>query len=161
MLDGGPDLLDDDTRAFLLGPVSALLGTADARGVPDVARIGGFAPVDRTTMRLIVGADATEARANAAEAGAAVSVLITDITTYRSWQWKGSVVAWHQRTPGDLALLHDHVERFAAAAPSIGLDAAGIRRIFPTEVVALVVSFDALFDQTPGPSAGRRIGATP
>ena len=138
---GGRALIDDDVRSFLRGPVSAILGTADDLLVPDLSRIGGLVPLDDASMRVLIAADAVEARANAAEAGRAVSVLVTDIVSYRSLQWKGTLVSWHDRTPGDLTVLHDHVERFAAAAPSVGIDPVVVRRIFPTDVVALVVTF--------------------
>jgi hypothetical protein len=157
MTGGGPALIDDDLRTFLRGPVSAILATADALLVPDVTRIGGVMPLDGASMRILIGDGATEARANAAEPGAALSVLITDIVTYRSMQWKGTVVSWHERTPGDLTVLHDHIERFVEAAPTVGIDPVAVRRTFPTEVVALVVAFDELFDQTPGPGAGRKV----
>jgi hypothetical protein len=157
---GGSRLIDDEVRVFLEGPVSAMLGTADGLLVADVTRIAGLLALDDASMRILVAANATVARANAAEPGAAVAVLATDITNYRSLQWKGTVVAWHEPTPGDLTLLDDHVERFLAAATTVGLDAASARRCFPSQVVALEVAFDALFDQTPGPAAGRRIEQT-
>ncbi|CAN5715359.1 hypothetical protein BH10ACT1_BH10ACT1_05600 [soil metagenome] len=157
MPNGGRRLIDAEVCTFLQGPVSAMLGTVDGLLVADVTRIGGLVPLDDGSMRVLVAANATVARTNAAEPGSAVSVLVTDITDYRSLQWKGTVVEWGQPTPGDRTLLHDHVERFLAAAPDLGLDVEGARRSFPTEVVALEVTFDALFDQTPGPAAGRRI----
>lgn len=159
---GGTRLIDDEVRVFLQGPVSAMLGTADGLHVADVTRIAGvLASDDQASMRVLVAANATVARANAAEPGDAVALLVTDITNYRSLQWKGTVVAWHEPTPGDLTLLDGHVERFLAAAPTVGLDATKARRCFPSDVVALEVAVNALFDQTPGPDAGRRIEQTP
>jgi hypothetical protein len=158
---GGSRLIDDELRVFLNGPISAMLGTADGLLVADATRIAGLVASGDASMRVLVAANATVARANAVEPGAAVAVLVTDITNYRSLQWKGTVVAWDEPTPGDLTLLDGHVERFLAAAPTVGLDATSARRCFPTQVVALEVALDALFDQTPGPAAGRRIEQAP
>jgi hypothetical protein len=73
---------------------------------------------------------------------------------------KGTVVTGpHERTAGDMALLHHHVEAFCAASPSVGIDPSTARRLFPDEVVAIVLDVVALYDQTPGPEAGRQIAS--
>jgi hypothetical protein len=154
-----PDLIDDDLRAFLHGPVSAILATADELHVPDATRIAGVAALDGRRLRVLISTEATAARANAAAPGSAVAVLVTDITTYRSVQWKGVVESWHERTPGDLALVHRHVGAFAGASAVVGMDPVRAPLMFPREVVAVVLRVDEAFDQTPGPGAGRRMEA--
>src|ERR1700760_2273754 len=93
--------IDDDLLSFLRGPISAFLGTADAMGMADATRVGGITGVDGNHLRVLIAGDARAARANAS-VGAKVSVIATDITTYRSVQWKGRVVeVAGSRTPGD------------------------------------------------------------
>jgi hypothetical protein len=150
-------LLDDDAREFFAGPVSVILGTADRLNTPDATRVVGIAPITDRRARVLISSEAREAHANAA-LGARASVLVTDITNYRSLQWKGRVVqACEPRTPGDLALMHRHIDTFAAAAPTVGISPRVIDRLFPNDVVALEIEFDAKFDQTPGAGAGRRV----
>ncbi|MCU1483741.1 MAG: hypothetical protein JWN67_487 [Actinomycetia bacterium] len=150
-------LIDAELTRFIKGPVSAMLGTVDATSVPDATRVAGIAPLDGDRFRLLISTEAATACANA-RVGARVSVLVTDITTYRSVQWKGEVVeASGPRTTGDLALLHHHVDTFAGSAHVVGIDPALSDRLFPVDVVALVVHVDDLYDQTPGPGAGRRL----
>jgi hypothetical protein len=139
--------------AFIQGPVSAFLSTVDAAGVADATRISGLLAVDRFHLRVLIAADATTALANAT-AGARVAVLVTDITDYRSVQWKAGLT----RTPGDVALADHHVRRFADASPIVGLDPRHADRLFPEHVVPLVLALHESFDQTPGPRAGARIG---
>jgi hypothetical protein len=75
--------------------------------------------------------------------------------------FKGTVVeAGAERSSGDLVLVDHHVKAFVEAAPGVGLDRAQASNLFAVEVVPLVIEVDALFDQTPGPAAGRRIDAT-
>jgi len=158
---GAPSLIDAEWTRFLRGPVSAMLGTADTMAVPDATRLAGVAVLDGRRLRVLLAADARTARANAV-AGARVAVLVTDITTYRSVQWKGRVVsATEERTPGDLALVHGHVEAFGKAGPRVGIAAEMIAGLFPREVVPLLVEVDAVYDQTPGPHAGQSISARP
>jgi hypothetical protein len=150
-------LIDEELAGFIRGPVSAMLGTADAMAVPDATRLAGVAKLDGRRFRVLISTDARTARANAF-IGARVAVLVTDITTYRSVQWKGRVVsAGEERTPGDLALFHRHVEAFGEASPRVGIPQPMIAGLFPRRVVPLEVEVDALYDQTPGPAAGRRI----
>ena len=154
----GEKLIDEELARFIRGPVSAMLGTADAMAVPDATRLAGVAELDGRRLRVLISTDARTARANAV-VGARVAVLVTDITSYRSVQWKGRVVsAGQERTPGDVALFHRHVEAFGEASPRVGIPQQMIAGLFPRQVVPLVVEVDAVYDQTPGPDAGRRIG---
>ena len=150
-------MLDAEVVRFLTGPVSAMLGTSDALAVPDVTRVAGVVAVDDHHLRVLIAAAAGTARANAV-VGARAAVIATDITTYRSLQWKGRVVAaGGERTPGDLAVLHRHVDTFVGASHRVGIAPELADRFFPLEVVPIVVAVDELYDQTPGPGAGRRI----
>lgn len=154
---GRAPVIDADLAAHLQGPVSALLATTDATAVPDATRISGLVALDGHRLRVLIAADATTARANAVP-GARVAALVTNIVTYRSIQMKGTVlIASPARTPGDLALVHHHVSSFVEASPDVGIDPAIADRFFAIEVVPLVLEVDTLFDQTPGPGAGRRI----
>ena len=117
-----PNLIDDDLTAFFRGPVSAILGSVDHLNVPDATRVAGLAALNGRRLRILIAADARTARANT-EPGARVAVLVTDITNYRSIQLKGRVVTGpHERTAGDIALVHHHVETFCEASPKVGID---------------------------------------
>jgi hypothetical protein len=152
-------LVDDELRRFIHGPVSAFLGTADSLQVPDCTRIAGLAAIGGSRFRILIAPQARTALANAVP-GARAAIVVTDITTYRSMQWKGRVVAaGEERTPGDLALLHGHVEAFRARSQEVGITPSLVPRLFPVEVVPLTIEVDALYDQTPGPGAGRRLVA--
>ena len=152
-------LIDEELVRHLQGPVSAFLGTTDATSVPDATRVNGLAALDGRRLRVLIAADATAARANATP-GSRVAVLVTDITTYRSVQLKGTVqIASPARTPGDVAVVHHHVSTFTGASDSVGMDSRLAPNLFALDVVPLVVEVDELYDQTPGPGAGRRVGA--
>lgn len=154
----GTVLIDDELVAFLRGPVSSMLGTADAQRVPDAARIAGLAVVDGQRLRVLIDSEAHRTRANAV-VGARVAVSATHIVSYRSVMWKGVVEAAEPvRTPGDLALVDRHIGAFASRSPEVGIPADVAARIFPEEVVPLVIRVDQQFDQTPGPGAGRQVG---
>ena len=70
---------------------------------------------------------------------------------------RGEILRHAERTAGDIALMHRHVEAFCGASAQVGIDPRTAPNLFPDEVVALVLEADTMFDQTPGPHAGRRI----
>ena len=157
MAGGARGPIDDELAAFVQRGVSAMLATVDDTSFPDATRVNGVAALDDRRLRILVAADATAARANAVD-GARVAVLVTELVSYRSIQFKGVVLdAAPARTPGDLGLADHHLASFVAAAPHVGIEPAKAAQFFATELVPIVVGVESLFDQTPGPGAGRRI----
>jgi hypothetical protein len=154
----GPIMIDAEMAAFVRGPVSAFLGTADAMGTPDATRVVGLAPIGGDRLRVLISERAITARRNA-RPGAKIAVIVTNITSYRSIQWKGTVESGEEtRSPGDAALIDHHVRAFRDASSVVGLDPDDVWRMFPRDAVPLVVAVEATFDQTPGARAGIRIG---
>ena len=150
--------LDEDMRGFFDGPVSVMLATADRLNTPDATRVAGLAPATGGRVRVLISTEARAAHVNVV-AGAGVSVLVTNVTNYRSIQFKGTVIeGCSARTPGDLALMDRHIDAFRKAAPVIGISDAAATGIFPADVVALELEFDEVYNQTPGVGAGRKIG---
>ena len=150
-------MFDVETRAFLQRPVAIILGSADQLNTPDAARSSGIAVLDDRRLRVVFAADATTARANAVP-GARVSLLVTDITTYESIQWKGTVITGpSSRTTGDLALTHAYLDSFRIGLEQNGMAAELLRRLFSLDTVAIEVEVDEQYDQTPGVDAGRKV----
>ena len=133
-----------------------MLGSADQLNTPDAVRSSGIAVLDDRRLRVVFPADAATARANAVP-GARVSVLVTDITNYRSIQWKGTVTAGASpRTTGDLALTHAHLDAFRIGLQANGMTNDLLRRLCSLDTVAIEVEVDEEYDQTPGVDAGRK-----
>ena len=98
-------MLDDAARALLKQSVSIIFGSVDEMNTPEATRASGAAVLDDHRLRVLIAADATESRSNAVQ-GARVSVLVTDVNTYQSVQWKGRVLhdplaAYCRRHRGD------------------------------------------------------------
>jgi hypothetical protein len=158
MENGTEALIDDDLVAFLRGPTSAFLGSADAMGTPDATRIVGMTAIGEARLRILISAQAETARRNAV-VGARVAVLVTDITSYRSVQWKGRVVAVEARSPGDTVLIDQHISAFRGSSEKVGISAAEVWKLFAIDGVPLTVEVEESWDQTPGPHAGHSIQA--
>lgn len=150
-------MLDDGTRALLKQPVSIIFASVDELNTPDATRASGAAVLDDHRLRVLIAADATAARANSGE-GSTVSVLVTNVHTYQSVQWKGRVLHGPSpRTAGDIALTHDYATRFRDGLLANGMSADQVLRLCSLDTVAVEVDVHEQYDQTPGVGAGRRV----
>ena len=73
-------------------------------------------------------------------------------------QLKGVAVVLGVPGAGDLERVERHVRAFRANAERVGVPQAVAERIFDGSTLVLIsVAIDEGFDQTPGPTAGRRL----
>jgi hypothetical protein len=148
-------VIDPALAAFAEGDSAQTIGTADGSRAPTIGRAWGLRVRDGHLVRALVGADAATA-ANL-EPGGRIAVLLVDIATYRSVQLKGSIVSVEAPTPSDRDVHDRYVDEFEAALRAADrhtrLDA-----VLPVELLAVTIDADAVFDQTPGPGAGRPLG---
>jgi hypothetical protein len=154
----GPLTLDDEMATFLESGVAALAATADSEQVPDSTRVWGCSVQPGSQrLRILVSAAAEETLYNLATTGR-IAACFTDVVAYRSVQIKGRVL----ELPGkaglsDVALFKRYQDRFFSSIEQVGLGydmACGFR---PEAVLPVVIDVRTIFDQTPGPSAGRSL----
>jgi hypothetical protein len=151
-------VLDPDVIEFIHGGVAVGVSTRDEDLRPEFAR--GWGPevsADGRSMRLCVAAAGTRVRANL-ERNGALAVGFSPPTIARAVQVKGVATWVGEPEAADLERVERHVGSFVAEAERIGAPAELSRRMFVgTGLVAVGFSIDEVFDQTPGPMAGRRL----
>jgi hypothetical protein len=153
-------LLDDDLAAFLEGDTAQCVATVAADGEPTVGRAWGL-QVERNASRVraVVGADVvTVANLTARTPPSRVALTASDVRTYRTVQLKGTCLAVEPATARDRDVHDRYRHEFAAAIRAVGATTP-LEAVWPDTIVAVVLAVDALFDQTPGPGAGRPVGA--
>ena len=92
------------------------------------------------------------------ERNGAVAVGFSPPTIARAVQVKGVATRVGEPEAADLERVERHVRSFVAEAERIGAPAELSQRMFVREgLVAVDFSIDEVFDQTPGPTAGRRL----
>jgi hypothetical protein len=145
--------------AELLESGPAILGAAaDAALVPSAFRVWG-AWFEGDNLRALTSVDVL--RTIGEQPGSPrMALLITDITTFRSVQVKGTTrMPPAPPTPDDVDILRRYHDRFTEQLAKIGHPPLLADRLRPVSVVAIVIAVDAVFDQTPGPDAGIAVGA--
>lgn len=155
-------MLDSSTITFLHGGCGLLVGTVDEAGVPHAARGQGVTVVseDPLRLRLLIDVDDTRTRSNVGS-GSMVAICSADVPTLTSLQLKGRVLAVEAATDTDVAKHRQYATDFIHDIHRTDGDPLEmLRRWAYRSVMAMVVEIDESFDQTPGPSAGRRVDVT-
>ena len=152
-------VLDPAVVEFIQGGVAVGVATRDADLRPEFAR--GWGPevsADRRSLRVCVSApEGSRMRANL-EGNGAVAVGFSPPTIARAVQVKGIATAVAEPEAADLERVERHSRSFVAEAARIGAPVEIARRMFVrTGLVAVQFSVDEVFDQTPGPTAGRHL----
>lgn len=152
-------MLDAELAAFVHGGVAVVVATRDESHVPGVTR--GWGPeVSSDGRSLTVCVDArsvTETRSNL-EGNGSIAVSFSPPTIARALQVKGVVTRLGEPDAEALERVERHVEAFCAEVEQIGIAAALARRMIEgSDLVSVTLSVDEVFDQTPGPTAGKRL----
>ena len=151
--------LDTAVVEFIHGGVAVGVATRDDDLRPEFAR--GWGPevsADGRSVTLCVAApEGSRMRANLEQNGA-VAVGFSPPTIARAVQLKGVATVVGEPDAADLERVERHLRSFVAEAERIGAPPELARRMFVgAGLVAVQFSIDEVFDQTPGPTAGRRL----
>jgi hypothetical protein len=152
-------VLDPTVVEFIHGGVAVGVATRDDDLRPEFAR--GWGPevsADGRSVRLCVSApEGSLMRANLEQNGA-VAVGFSPPTIARAVQVKGVANVVGEPEAADLERVQRHVRSFVAEAARIGAPEELSQRMFVgAGLIAIEFSVDEVFDQTPGPTAGRRL----
>jgi len=143
---------------FLTSGVSLLVGTRDVRLVPACLRAMGVAiAADRTGLTVFVP-KATGARtlANLRDNGR-IAVTFSRVIDLKGVQIKGKCIGMRDATEAEHALQARYLDAFCGALEEIGMPRPISARFAFWPSVAVEVRAESLFEQTPGPSAGRAL----
>jgi hypothetical protein len=150
-----------EVRELMEGGCGLIVGLVTAEGRPFATRGSGFdLSADGRHGRLVMDAHVIAPLALPRHVDLDLPVAITgaEIQTLASVQVKGTLRRIEDPTPADHARSDRYTDEFiAAVAISDGLDPKLMERWRPADVVVALVDIDELFDQTPGPVAGRRL----
>jgi hypothetical protein len=156
-------VLDDASRALLEAGSSTIVGILDADGAPFATRGWGSVVLhgEPLRMRVLIGAGPLSAagRGLGAEEPFDIAVTGADITTLRSVQVKGRAVAIEEADADDVARSAAYCDDFFAAVEATDqIERWLMDRLVPADLWACTVEVEEVYDQTPGPGAGARLG---
>jgi hypothetical protein len=157
-------VLDDDTKALLEAGSSTIVGLVTTTGEPFATRGWGSVVVsdEPVRMRTLVGAGPLIAAGYDLGEPEPFAIAVTgaDVQTLQSVQVKGRVVAVEPVTDDDLELSARFCDDFFEKVERVdGVGRHLMSRLVPSDLWACTVEVAEVYDQTPGPAAGRSIGA--
>jgi hypothetical protein len=154
-------VVGSQTTAFLTDRAALIVGVVGATGRPLATRGWGLRAEgdDGDRFRLMVDAAEADELAHLA-GGGAIAVTASDVPTLRSIQVKGQVVGIEPANRTDQVASERYCAGFFSDVESSDhVPRHLLERLRPEDLVALRLTVTEVFDQTPGPGAGSRLGA--
>jgi hypothetical protein len=151
-------VVDGALKAFLERGCAMIVGTVGPDGTPHAQRAWGCSVVDATTVRVMLDGSDDTLRAHLAASGR-LALTAADVRDLRSVQLKGRVVGTDEPRREDLERCSRHNdELFTDIQDTDFFPRELTARMVPPSYVVAVVDVEELYDQTPGPGAGARVG---
>jgi len=149
-------VIDRELKGFLESGLAIALATRSADLRPHAQRVWGakVSPDGRSVEVFVDRPAAAQTMANLRDNGRVATVFV-NILTNRSVQLKGRCVEVGDPGPEDWSIIDRHREGFTGATSALGFPAQMISNLWSTQVVKVRFVVEDLFDQTPGPGAGR------
>ena len=151
-------MISTEVANLLESGASLVVGTVDRSGLPDATRaFGAWVLHDPERVRILLPTASTRAVENV-DGGGRLALTASDVPTNHSLQLKGRATRVEPASRDDLDLNAEYLRAFFAAVNETdAIDIELLRKMVPPTYVAVEFEVDAVFDQTPGPTAGRCI----
>jgi hypothetical protein len=157
-------LLTATELALIQGPVSINVAARSADLTPCVARaLGCRVEGGGQTITLFLSRTTGSAVLDCLGSNGAIAAVFSRPSTHETLQLKGVDASLIECTEPDLMLIQAYRRRFASDLATLGYTDAfadAVVAIMP-DLVAVRFTPTAAFQQTPGPSAGQRLGQPP
>jgi len=157
---GGVVALPAELVEFVESGVSILVGTRDARLRPEALRAcGAIVAPDRRSITILMNELTSQRTVANLRAGSPLAVTFSRPIDYRTVQIKGPCrdVRAADAREGDAA--RKYLAQFCEQLYLVSISRAFTARLRVSPTLATVLEIHELFEQTPGPGAGRKLGA--
>lgn len=150
-----------DWIVTLLGTgVSVMVGTRDGALMPECTRAWGIhVAADRVGLTLFLSETFAGKTLDNLRGNGMIAVTCTRPTDHITCQLKGLVRSIKPVTPAQRELSRLWHQGFTAELVAVGVSSALAEAWIVEPTVAVEIAVTDVFDQTPGPGAGRRVGS--
>jgi len=159
----GSAVLDATQAAFIQQRVSISIGARGADNMPSITRgLGVRVSPDRCRVTVLVPAQASRQVLEDLRDNGTIAAVFTRPSTHQTLQLKGRDAEIAAPAPEDRTVCAAWQESFVAELLELGYEERFARGVFAgltDELVAVRFTPDAVFEQTPGPSAGQQLGS--
>jgi hypothetical protein len=159
-----PAVIDTGLARFIAGGVSIIAASRNAANRPELVRAQGCRVArDRRRIGVFLMSDQAQGLLADIRQNGRIAVVFTEPSTHRSLQIKGDDAAVARLHPGDAARVDAYRNAMVVQLAKVGVSEAVARALLGPSGSLVVVEFTpvAAFVQTPGPDAGKPVGAAP
>lgn len=151
--------IDDDLKRFLESGLVVLVATRNDALQPFVTRGWGVhvQDGDRRHVSLCVPRVSSARTVADLTANGRIAVSCGHQATFRAVQMKGRFVASEGPSAAALERASEQFALFVEESAKIGVPPHLLQVLFTTDLVSLTFVVDEVFDQTPGPGAGKKV----
>lgn len=151
-------MVPDRVLELLKRPVIGRSGTRDADKVPHFQRIMGWSfNDDRTRMTVIVQKVFVPSLRRCLESNDEFTANVDDPISHETYQLKGRVVETREVEPAEARAAEAYVETLLPLFARFGIPPESGRAYCSKPGLAVTFEVREVYDQTPGPGAGKRI----
>jgi hypothetical protein len=156
-------MIDAATLDFINTRADVVLGSCSAGLLPSVCwGMGCHAAAGGQRITVWVAREQAQALLADINATQAVAATFSEPSTNRTVQLKGRNARLREQQPGDAAILERHRVNMVREVGLMGFSEVSVRTVFGpplTSLVAVEFTPNEAFEQTPGPKAGKPLGA--
>jgi hypothetical protein len=154
-------VLSPELRAWLVPGLAGVMATADSSRQPQIVRVwAARALPGRDVLEVYTQRSVSDAWLEALTRSGRAALNLIDVPTYRSRMFKGPCEPSSEGP--EAGFLNASLAAFNRAVSAVGMAADTAQRIMndggaPGSMVALVLTVESVFDQSPKPGAGARL----
>lgn len=151
-------ILSAEMREVLRTFPGAYIAAVGDNCCPLITRVVGVEAVDEDRILAYVPQWYSERLLEAAETRPSAALVGVQVTTYRTFQFKGDIVDIRPATEADLAYVASYVDGFGQHLEHVGIDSSRYNPVYASPpIVRVTLRVDSVFDQTPRVGAGNLV----
>ncbi|HZI99868.1 MAG TPA: hypothetical protein VFD22_04335 [Gemmatimonadaceae bacterium] len=154
-----PPILDEKHAAFIARGLSTVASSTTSRGLPVIGRAAGCrVSTDRRQVTLLIDQSQSPALIDAISSSGRIAVVFSEPTTHRTIQLKSGNASVAGLQKRDEKLIREYADAFVAHVCSIGFEESLVRALIWSDratLAAVTFTPEEVFEQTPGPGAGK------
>lgn len=140
------------------GGLSMIVASVDERGMPSCCRAVGVRAIpDQTSITVWVPVATSQAVITNLASNPRVALVLSEPISHETLQVKGVSGTIRLAAPDEKELVRVQMEKLGAVLDQFGLPRRVTTRINRWPAFAIEISIEHVFDQTPGPHAGRMV----
>ncbi|HEY0680461.1 MAG TPA: pyridoxamine 5'-phosphate oxidase family protein [Chitinophagaceae bacterium] len=148
---------DENYLSILSLPVAMWAANRDENNIPDVVHCNGIVPTGNCEkLTFFISAEYSDTFLANLKVSPALTLLVADIYTFRSYQYKGNFESMRDCTPEEVVLQQKHLRAFSDAIGEVGHSNDGFYDAYnlqPSFAVTFLVT--DIFEQTPRKGTGQ------